>query len=41
MDKIPLWAKILGVIVLLAVLFGAAQLLLWMDNPGSFKGGLD
>lgn len=41
MDKLPKWVKILGAVLLTAALFGAARLLLWFDQVGSAKGGLD
>ncbi|HJW27599.1 MAG TPA: hypothetical protein VJ576_22105 [Rhodocyclaceae bacterium] len=42
MKKIPLWMKILGGVLLTALLFGGARLLLWFDQVGgSSKFGLD
>lgn len=41
MKSLPVWVKVLGVLVLAAALIGAAQLLLWIDQLGSVKGGLD
>lgn len=42
MKKIPLWAKIVGAVLLTLLLFGGARLLLWFDQMGgSSKFGLD
>ncbi|MBS1188373.1 MAG: hypothetical protein H6R10_165 [Rhodocyclaceae bacterium] len=34
MNKLPLWAKILGAVLMTGLLFGAARLLLWFDQMG-------
>lgn len=42
MKNIPLWAKILGVVLLTVLLFGATRFLLWFDQlGGASKFGLD
>jgi hypothetical protein len=32
MDKLPAWVKIVAVLVLFAILYGGAQLLLYVDK---------
>jgi hypothetical protein len=39
--KLPGWAKVIVVIVVFAILYGAAQLLLFLDHTASGKVGLD
>lgn len=41
MDKLPTWAKVVAGILLFAILYGAAQLLLYFDKAASGKFGLD
>lgn len=41
MKNIPTWVKVLGAVLLTAALFGAARLLLWVDQLSSAKVGLD
>jgi len=41
MDKLPTWVKVLGAILVTAALLGAARFLVWFDQLGSAKGGLD
>lgn len=41
MPRLPTWAKILGAVVLFAVLFGAAHFLLWLDKISAAPGGLN
>jgi len=41
MYKLPLWAKVLIAIVMLAALYGATELLLYLDNTASGKVGMD
>jgi hypothetical protein len=41
MNKLPGWAKAILAIVVFAILYGAAQLLLFLDKTSSGKAGLD
>lgn len=41
MNKLPGWIKALAAFVLFAALYGAAQLLLYLDKTASGKVGLD
>jgi type VI protein secretion system component VasF len=41
MNKLPAWAKALAAIVIFAVLYGGAQLLIQLDKTASGKVGLD
>lgn len=41
MSNIPKWAKVLGAMFLAAALLGAARLLLWFDQMGGARVGLD
>ncbi|MGE5491477.1 MAG: hypothetical protein ACM31P_09365 [Actinomycetota bacterium] len=42
MKKIPMWAKVVGAILVTAFFLGGARLLLWFDQlGGSSKFGLD
>jgi hypothetical protein len=41
MNKLPGWAKAVVAIVVFAILYGAAQLLLFLDKASSGKAGLD
>ncbi len=40
-DKLPTWVKVVGGVLLTAALFGAARLLLWLDQLGAAKVGVD
>lgn len=41
MGKIPTWAKVVGAILLTVALFGVTRLLLWFDQMGGARIGLD
>lgn len=41
MNKLPRWAKALAVILLFAALFGAARLLIMLDQMSTGKFGID
>lgn len=41
MNKLPTWAKVIAAIVVFAILYGAAHLLLILDKTSSGKVGLD
>ncbi|MDD5250791.1 MAG: hypothetical protein PHY45_17575 [Rhodocyclaceae bacterium] len=41
MKKLPPWVKALAVVVIFAALYGAAQLLLFLNNTSGGHAGLD
>lgn len=41
MQNLPLWLKILIAVVLTAILYGATEVLLYLDQTASGKAGLD